>query len=81
MVKVIVTLLNSRSLWFSVHVILDTDDSVYLGFDGEITSLGELTRFGIVTAWLLLSATIKPPFVVLTLAALVALVGASPVIF
>ena len=43
-IKVVVSLLNSSSLWLPLHVCLNTDDSVYLGFDWEITGLGEIPR-------------------------------------
>jgi hypothetical protein len=46
LVKAIVSLLDSSSLWLPLHIVLDTDDSVDLGLYGEITRLGELSRAG-----------------------------------
>jgi len=44
LIERIMSFLNSSSLWLPLHVILDTDDSVNLGFNGESTRLGEFSR-------------------------------------
>jgi hypothetical protein len=44
LVERILSFLNSSSLGLPLHIILDTDNSVDLGFDRECTGLGELSR-------------------------------------
>jgi hypothetical protein len=46
LVKAVMSLLDSSSLWLPLHVVLNTDDSVDLRLYGEITRLGELSRSG-----------------------------------
>ena len=45
-IKVVVSLLNSSSLWLPLHIGLNTNDSVDLRLDWEITRLGELSSAG-----------------------------------
>ena len=45
-IKAVLTFLDSRSLWFPLHVGFDPHWSVYLTLDGEITRLRELSGLG-----------------------------------
>jgi hypothetical protein len=46
LVKAVVAFLDGSALWLPLHIGLYTDDSVDLGFDGEVSRLGELPSSG-----------------------------------
>lgn len=52
-IKVIVTFLDGSCFWLSLHIGLNTNDTVDLGFNWEITRFGEFSRSSSRSGWLI----------------------------